>query len=43
MMYAIDAIVGLVSTGKVYNKWNSGEPDTGKVAAVCLTAAFSWW
>ena len=30
---AIGAIVGLVGAVKVYNKWNHGEPDTGKVAA----------
>ena len=33
LMYAIGAIVGLVGAVKVYNKWNNGEPDTGKVAA----------
>lgn len=33
LMYAISAIVGLVGAVKVFNKWNSGEPDTGKVAA----------
>lgn len=33
LMYAIGAIVGLVGAVKVFNKWNSGEPDTGKVAA----------
>ncbi|MBA3830117.1 MAG: DUF4134 domain-containing protein [Taibaiella sp.] len=33
LMYAIGAIVGLVGAIKVYNKWNHGEPDTGKVAA----------
>lgn len=33
LMYAIGAIVGLVGAVKVYNKWNHGEPDTGKVAA----------
>lgn len=33
LMYAIGAIVGLIGAVKVYNKWNSGEPDTGKVAA----------
>ena len=33
LMYAIGAIVGLVGAVKVYNKWNSGEPDTGRVAA----------
>ncbi|WP_297337909.1 DUF4134 domain-containing protein [Algoriphagus sp.] len=33
LMYAIGAIVGLVGAVKVFNKWNSGDPDTGKVAA----------
>ncbi len=33
LMYAIGAIVGLVGAVKVYQKWNSGDQDTGKVAA----------
>lgn len=33
LMYAIGAIVGLIGTIKVYQKWNSGDHDTGKVAA----------
>jgi Domain of unknown function (DUF4134) len=33
LMYAIGGIVGLVGAVKVYNKWNSGDQDTGKVAA----------
>ena len=33
LMYAIGAIVGLVGAVKVYQKWNGGEPDTGKVAS----------
>lgn len=33
LMYAIGAIVGLVGAIKVYQKWNSGDQDTGKVAA----------
>src|SRR6266545_1310162 len=33
LMYAIGAIVGLIGAVKVYNKWNAGEPDTGRVAA----------
>jgi len=33
LMYAIGAIVGLIGAIKVYNKWNAGEPDTGRVAA----------
>jgi hypothetical protein len=33
LMYAIGAVVGIVGAIKVYNKWNSGDQDTGKVAA----------
>src|ERR1044071_8441615 len=33
LMYAVGAIVGLIGAVKVYSKWNSGDPDTGKVAA----------
>jgi len=33
LMYAIGAVVGIVGAVKVYQKWNAGEPDTGKVAA----------
>ena len=33
LMYAVGAIVGLIGAVKVYNKWNGGDPDTGKVAA----------
>jgi Domain of unknown function (DUF4134) len=33
LMYAIGAILGLVGAIKVYQKWNSGDQDTGKVAA----------
>jgi len=33
LMYAIGAVVGLVGAVKVYQKWNGGDPDTGKVAA----------
>ena len=33
LMYAIGAVVGLIGAVKVFNKWNSGEPDTNKVAA----------
>jgi hypothetical protein len=33
LMYAIGAVVGLIGAVKVYNKWNSGDHDTGKVAA----------
>jgi len=33
LMYAIGAVVGLVGAIKVYQKWNSGDHDTGKVAS----------
>jgi hypothetical protein len=33
LMLAIGGIVGLIGGIKVYQKWNSGEQDTGKVAA----------
>jgi len=33
LMYAIGAILGLVGAVKVYQKWNGGDQDTGKVAA----------
>lgn len=33
LVYAIGAIVGLVGAVKVYNKWNSGDQDTAKVAS----------
>lgn len=33
LMYAVGAILGLIGAVKVYTKWNSGEPDTSKVAA----------
>ncbi|MNE71307.1 hypothetical protein D3C80_1671680 [compost metagenome] len=33
LMYAIGAVVGLVGAVKVFQKWNAGEPDTGRVAA----------
>src|ERR1700761_3096711 len=33
LMYSICAILGLVGAVKVYSKWNSGDHDTGKVAA----------
>lgn len=33
LMYAVGAIVGLIGAVKVFNKWNAGEPDTGRVAA----------
>lgn len=33
LMYGVGALVGLIGAVKVYQKWNSGDPDTGKVAA----------
>jgi len=36
LMYAIGAVVGIVGAIKVYNKWNSGDQDTGKVASSWL-------
>ena len=33
LMYAVGAVVGLIGAVKVYQKWNSGDQDTGKVAA----------
>jgi len=33
LMYAVGAIVGLICAIKVFNKWNAGDHDTGKVAA----------
>ncbi len=33
LMYAVGAILGLIGAVKVYSKWNSGDPDTSKVAA----------
>jgi Domain of unknown function (DUF4134) len=33
LMYAIGAILGLIGAIKVYQKWNHGDHDTGKVAA----------
>ena len=33
LMYAVGAVVGLIGAVKVYQKWNSGDPDTSKVAA----------
>ncbi len=33
LMYAIGSVLGLVGAVKVFQKWNSGDPDTGKVAA----------
>lgn len=33
LMYAVGALLGLIGAIKVYQKWNNGDPDTGKVAA----------
>ena len=33
LMYAVGAILGLIGAVKVYQKWNQGDQDTGKVAA----------
>jgi len=33
LIYAIGAVVGLVGGAKVYSKFSSGDPDTGKTAA----------
>jgi hypothetical protein len=33
LMYGIGALLGLIGAVKVYQKWNAGDPDTGKVAA----------
>lgn len=33
LMYAVGALLGLIGAVKVYQKWNSGDQDTGKVAA----------
>ncbi len=33
LMYAIGAVVGLIGAVKVYQKWNSGDPETGRIAA----------
>jgi hypothetical protein len=33
LMYAVGALVGLIGGVRVYQKWNHGDHDTGKVAA----------
>src|SRR5690606_41108552 len=33
LIYAIEAVVGLIGGVKVYNKFSSGDPDTSKTAA----------
>jgi hypothetical protein len=33
LMYAIGAVIGIIGGVKVFQKWNSGDQDTSKVAA----------
>ena len=33
LMYAVGALLGLIGAVKVYQIWNAGDQDTGKVAA----------
>jgi hypothetical protein len=33
LMFAVGAVLGLIGAVKVYQKWNGGDPDTGRVAA----------
>lgn len=33
LMYGVGALVGLIGAVKVFQKWNAGDQDTGKVAA----------
>jgi len=33
LLYSVGAIVGLIGAVKVFNKWNSGDQDTSKIAA----------
>jgi hypothetical protein len=33
LMYAVGALVGLIGAVKVFNHWNHGDHDTGKIAA----------
>ena len=33
LMYGVGALLGLIGAIKVYQKWNAGDQDTGKVAA----------
>jgi len=33
LVYAVGALIGLIGAVKVYQKWNHGDHDTGKVAA----------
>lgn len=38
IMYAVGGIVGLIGAVKVYQKWSSGHPDTGSIAAAWFGA-----
>ncbi len=38
LIYAIGAVVGLIGGIKVYGKFSSGDPDTGKTAATWFGA-----
>lgn len=38
LIYAVGAVMGLVSGIKVYNKFSSGDPDTSKTAAAWFGA-----
>jgi uncharacterized protein YebE (UPF0316 family) len=38
LIYAIGAVVGLIGGIKVYSKFSSGDPDTGKTAAAWFGA-----
>ena len=42
-MYAVGALLGLIGAVKVYQKWNAGDQDTGKLQPPGLVAAFFWW
>jgi hypothetical protein len=33
LMYGVGAVVGLIGAIRVYQKWSSGDPDTGRTAA----------
>nr|WP_255542661.1 DUF4134 domain-containing protein [Pedobacter sp. ASV19] len=33
LMYAVGGLIGLIGAVKVYQKWNSGDPDTAKTAS----------
>ena len=41
LIYAIGAVVGLVGAIKTYNKFSSGDPDTGKTAASWFGSFFN--